>query len=196
MDDPLAIAFDLAALRARARPEHRSSLNVDSKNSPEDALVAFARRVVAAGRRVAAAPACPTAVLARGIALADEAPRTARGPALLHCLFDSWATLAPSFRGPGRSRFLRYGGPEGGLDIEMVTEPTGEVRVRGTVEGADAPLSVVVTGRRGRTARGSVRAGGAFSATLPAHSEPFSIAVRSGRRTLFATGRIPPSARA
>lgn len=188
MNETLAIAFDVAAgLRTEPAPD-----------VPES-LVAFARRVVSVGRRVAAAPACPSALISRAVAIADEQPLAAhRALPLLRLLFDSWAGVLPVFRGPGRSRFLRYGGPQGGLDLELVAEPEGGVRVRGTVERPEGPtrgLAVVLAGHRGRPTRAAVRAGGTFSATVPAGSAPFSIAVRSGRRTLLATGRIPPPVR-
>jgi hypothetical protein len=186
VEDALVLAFERAVGRAPAPSE-----------SDSGALDAFAGRVVAAGRRAFAAPACPSAWLRRAAALSEvsASPGPVRA-ALWRLVFDSWAQAAPALRGPGRSRFLRFASTGGSLDVEMVTSAAGEVRLRGTLDGLGNRLALEVAPRPGsshRTQRVPVRAGGAFAAAIPSGASPFTLSVRSGRRTLVRTSRIPPT---
>lgn len=192
VNDALALAFDVAAGRA-------PTTDLDA---PGRALLGFARRVVEAGRRVSAAPACPSALLRRAVALPDAAPARGALAAVWKLLFDSGAGApALAHRGGPRPRFLRYGGPGGALDVEFVRAESGDVRVHGTVDAAEGgaanepEVAVEVAPRRGKPVRVPVRAGGAFSATLPAGAGPFTLTVRAGRRVLGRTGPIPPVTR-
>jgi hypothetical protein len=182
----LAAAFDLAAGRAE-----------EAEAVPPPALVLFARRVVAAGRRVAALPACPPGVFARAQALADERPAPRRAAAsLLALLFDSWAAAAPALRGGRAPRFLRFRGPGGALDVEVVPEAGGGARLRGTVDvSGGRPLAVVVKDARGRSVRARVQAGGVFEASIPAADRPFTLSVTEGRSVVLRTGPVPPPSR-
>ena len=192
VNDALALAFDVAAGRA---PD--ASLDAAGR-----ALLAFARQVVDVGRRVAAAPACPPALLRRAAAIPEAAPARGALAAVWTLLFDSGTGAASlAHRGGPRPRFLRYGGPGGSLDVEFVRAESGDVRVHGTVDAAvegaaTSPAAAVeVAPRRGKPVRVPVRAGGAFSATLPAGAGPFTLTVRAGRRVLGRTGPIPPVTR-
>ncbi len=196
VNDALGLAFDVAAGRAPG-----ASLEPASR-----ALLDFARRVVEVGRRVAAAPACPAALLRRAAELPDAAPTRGAVAAVWKLLFDS-GTGSPALahRGGPRPRFLRYAGAGGSLDVEFVRAESGDVRVHGTVDPAvsvaapgaapSGAVAVEVAPRRGKSVRVPVRAGGAFSATLAAGSGPFTLTVRVGRRILGRTGPIPPASR-
>ena len=74
------------------------------------------------------------------------------------------------------------------------------MRVHGTVDPAagdavSGAVAVEVSPRRGKAVRVPVRAGGAFSASLPSGAGPFTLTVRAGRRILGRTGPIPPVSR-
>jgi hypothetical protein len=174
------------------------------------AAVAFARRVVEAGRRAFDLPACPAAVLRRAVEVFRPPGTRSAVAAVWRLLFDSWrepTTALSSVRGPGSPRFLRFGGRGGSLDVEMVTPrdaASDPVSLRGTVDGLAGPLLLEIAPRSGSRIRVPVRAGGAFAASLPAGASPFTLAVRPGspgragrasRKTLFRTGRIPPPPR-
>ena len=184
VDDSLVLAFEHAAGRGSAGIEPVARV-----------LERFAAEVVAAGRRVLAAPACPGALLRKAAALVDISPRGAVRNAVWRLVFDSWATLAPAARGPARPRFLRFGGHGGSLDIEMVTAESGSVRLRGTLDGPRGDLELEISRKGDRTVRVPVRAGGSFSAALEGPAAPFTLAVRAGRRSILRTGRIPPPVR-
>ena len=187
MTDEFSIAFDLASGRDAAR----------TPGVPPE-LLAFARRVVAAGRRALASPACPQALLRRAAELADgRGSRRGIEPiAVWKMLFDSWTSAGAkaAMRGGARSRFLRYESASATLDVEMVVGEAGSLGVRGTADGVPAKTTLQLTPSRGRSIRVAVRAGGAFAATLPRASGGFTIEVRTGRRSLGRTPRIPPPA--
>lgn len=180
MNDALVLAFETAAGRAPGIEPVAA------------ALTTFARRVVDAGRRVHALPPCPAAVMQRALE-AFEAP-SSRGvaTAVWRLVFDSWGGAAPALRGGSRSRFLRFGGRGGQLDLEIVAEAAADVRLRGTVDGPVGPIVLEIAPKAGPRVRVPVRAGGAFAATLPGDCGPFTVAVRAGRRIVSRTGRIPP----
>ena len=207
----LAIAFERAAGR-KVAPGARVPAGLD----------AYARRLVAAGRRAASSPPAPLACLRKAQALFDAAPpRGARaagraiGGAVLRLLFDSWSGGAVSpaaVRGRG-ARYLRYGltGRGAGaarsrMSLDLSTAADGSLRLRGAVEveaAAPAPgepdasveggLVVLVEPAHGAAVRAPVRAGGLFSATLPAGSSPVALTVRSRRGVLWRVPRVPPA---
>jgi len=193
VNDALAIAFDLASGREPA-----------SSAPFPPALLAFARRVVAAGRRALASPPVPALVLRRAVALADGpvVGRGSRGASAVstaatstwRMLFDSWAGRVPAMRGGGRSRFLRYARASSTLDVELVVGDGGALGVRGTADGVPPKASLRLVPARGRAIVVAVRAGGAFAASVPARAGAFTIEVRAGRRSLGTTPRIPPPA--
>ena len=185
VDDTLVLAFEHAAGRSPAGIEPVARV-----------LERFAGEVIAAGRRVLAAPACPAALLRRAATLVDVSPRGAVRAAVWKLVFDSWATAAPAARGPARPRFLRFDGRGGSLDVEMVTAESGSVRLRGTLDGPSGDLELEISPRGGSAVRVPVRAGGSFSAALEAPAAPFTLTVRAGRRPILRTGRIPPPSRA
>jgi hypothetical protein len=184
VDDSLAVAFDLAAGRA-----------VAGAPSPPAALLAFARRVVGAGRRAFATPPCPAAVFARAQRVPDDLPARGALAALVRLVFDSWAGVAPAARGARGPRFLRFEGPAGSMDVEVVREPGGGARLRGTVDGPRGPLRVVARAGRGRAVRAEVGAGGTFEAALPDVSRGLSLSVLSGRRTVLRAEPVPAARR-
>jgi hypothetical protein len=185
VDDLLAMAFDSASNRA-----------TDRSAEVPPALADWARRVVEAGRRVAAQETCPTAVFSRAAAIADERPARGVRAGWLRLVFDSWAGVAPALRGRSRARFLRYDADAGRLDLELAPDPSGEVRLRGTLDGPTGDLVVHLAGRGTRRIRVPVRAGGSFAATAPAVAVPFTLTVRRGDAVVLRTGRIPPPTRA
>lgn len=180
MNDALALAFERAAGRAPG---------IEPVAAP---FAAFARRVVEAGRRVHALPACPASVMQRALEAFEARSSRAVATAVWRLVFDSWHDAAPALRGGGRARFLRFGGRGGQLDLEIVAVEAADVRLRGTVDGPAGPLVLEIAPTSGGKVRVPVRAGGAFAATLPGDCGPFTVAVRAGRRTLSRTGRIPP----
>ncbi len=148
MNDALVLAFETAAGRAPGIEPVAAALST------------FAHRVVDAGRRVHALPTCPASVLQRALD-AFEAP-TSRGvaTAVWRLVFDSWGGAAPAMRGGSRSRFLRFGGRGGQLDLEIVAEAEADVRLRGTVDGPVGPLVLEIAPKSGQRVRVPVRAGG------------------------------------
>jgi hypothetical protein len=177
VSDLLAIAFDRAA-----------GLETETTAVPE-ARQRFARRVVEAGRRMAASPACPPALLRRALALAD-APR-AGVAAVLRLVFDSWA-VAGATRGGAGERLLRFEGDGSALDVEIAEEPGGGARLAGSVEGVPASASLAIERRRGASTRVALRAGGTFEARVEAAVAGASLVVRDGRKVLL-RAPIPPS---
>jgi hypothetical protein len=153
----------------------------------------WAERVVAAGRRAEALPACPAAAVRRAVALADAGRSPSRAAALWALLFDSWASARPATRGGAGRRFLRFGGPGGGLDLEVVQE-AGHWVLRGTVDGPAGPLALRLEVGRGRATRVPVRAGGAFAARVPVASGRLALALVAGRRTVARTAPLAPRA--
>ncbi|MCC7138664.1 MAG: hypothetical protein IT460_09595 [Planctomycetes bacterium] len=182
MDDALALAFDRAAGRC------------DPVRTAASAFDAFAGRVVAAGRRVTALPGCPRPLLRHALDLFEV--RAPRGVAAAwRLLFDSWDAVVPATRGARGPRFLRFGGRGGNLDVEVAVAQDEGVRLRGTVDGPTGALVVEIAPRRGARVRVPVAVGGAFEASLPRGTGPFTLAVCAGRTTLSRTGRIPPPPR-
>lgn len=180
MNDALVLAFERAAGR---------DTGIEPVAAP---LAGFAHRVVDAGRRVAALPPCPVEVMQRGLAVFEAPSSRGVATAVWRLVFDSWQGTAPALRGGSRSRFLRFGGRGGQLDLEIVAAEATDVRLRGTVDGPAGPLLLEIAPASGERVRVPVRAGGAFATTLPADCGAFTVAVRSGRRILSRTGRIPP----
>jgi len=186
VNDALVLAFERAAGRAPGIEP------VATPPSSAAAFDGFARRVVDAGRRVHAVPPCPASVMQRGLAVFEAPSSRGVATAVWRLVFDSWHDAAPALRGGARSRFLRFGGRGGQLDLEIVAAEAVDVRLRGTVDGPAGPLVLEIAPKSGARVRVPVRAGGAFAATLPGDCGPFTVAVRAGRRTLSRTGRIPP----
>jgi len=111
-----------------------------------------ARRLLAAGRRAAAAPMPPQRVLRKAL-LAFRGARRADAPSYLALVLDSLLRPAPALRAAGAqtSRFLRY---EGDLVVEIeVTPGTGGTELRGQLTPPDyADEVTLVCGRVTRRA--------------------------------------------
>jgi hypothetical protein len=182
VDELLALAFDRAARRSDA---------AESRDDVPAALLAFAARVVGAGRRALATPACPPALLRRAAEIADGAPAPRSLRAALALVFDSFAGAAPAMRGGARSRFLRYEGGGVGLDLEVAGGEEGSVRVRGTLDGVAGDVSVRCERAGKAVGEAPVRAGGAFAVEAPAGQGPLAFSVRGPRGKTLLSVRIP-----
>lgn len=176
--DVLSLAFDVVTGRARA-----------GDPLPADVL-AFATKVVALGRLVAATPACPARALRRAEAL-FHAPRARGVAAVWRTVFDSWQGVAPALRGAGRPRFLRLAGENGSLHVEVVADPAGGTRLRGTLDGPRADTRLELVADDGAAVTVAVEDGGAFEASLPAGAHEVRLAVRVGRRVVARSEAVP-----
>jgi hypothetical protein len=177
MSYDLANAFDAAAGRSRGRV-------------PE-ALAAYARRIVEAGRRVEALEPCPRSVLAQAEALCQSVRRP-RAVALLRLLADSWRALPAAARGGRDRRFLRYGSTVGNLDVEISPAAGGGFALHGLVDVEGPGLSVEMRTRSRRARRVPVGSSGVFNAEVAAQDLPLSLTVLSAGSPLLRTGLIPP----
>jgi hypothetical protein len=171
--DPLFRSFEAAAGR-------------DGGADLSPALLAFARRVVAAGQALLAAEPCPSAALRRAEAL-FVAPRRATAR-LLALIFDSWSALAPATRGRG-PRLLRFGGGDLSLDVELEPRADGRTRLRLAL-APDAGLSVALElGGRVRPLRLDASGGG--EALLPVRARGVRLVLRRGRLRVARTPPLP-----
>jgi len=175
-DTALALAFDRAA-----------GLAAEGGGAPAS-LDRFARRVVAIGRRVAAAPACPSFGLRPAIEIAGAGRHGVA--AILRLVFDSWAAAGATRGGPGE-RILRFESGALALDVEVAEAPGGGARLSGSVEGAPASATVVVARPRRKAVRVPLRAGGTFEARLSGDAAGATLSIEAGRRTILRTGPIP-----
>ena len=176
--DELSDAFDAVAGR---RP--RAGLPAP--------LLAFAARVVEAGRRAEALEPCPRRALARAEAL--FAPRKASAAvALLRLVADSWRALPAAARGGNDRRFLRFGSSAGNLDLEISPTSRGGYALRGLLDVDVANPSVEVVSKGKRSKRLAVGSSGVFSAEVGADDLPLTVTVLSAGSALLRTGRIPP----
>jgi hypothetical protein len=177
--DPLLLAFEAAVGRSPAAGRGAADL-------------AFARRVIAAGRRVLAAEPCPSAALRRAEAL--FVPRERRGLAgVLRLLFDSLApgaAAAPALRGRGGPRSLRFGAREGVLDVEVDVRPDGSRVLRVAPDAALAAGAPEVRLRLGRTERALVWRRGVGSVRVPATVSSFVLVLRRDGRVLARTPAV------
>src|SRR5262245_21756783 len=122
---------------------------------PADVL-AFAQRVLDAGRRALASPACPPRVLQRAIAIPIDA--TSRGSwaeRVWAVVFDSREAAAPAMLSSASARLLRWTGEGGSLDVELSESPDGGVVLKGTAD-AEGDLVVEVAAEAGRRVRAPV----------------------------------------
>lgn len=183
--DSLFLAFEAAAGRAPA----------GASSSP--GLEAFARQVVAAGRRLAQAPRCPTAALRRAEALFKtvRSSAAARGLAgLFHLVFDSWSTPQPALRGPGgRSapRMLRFEEGSDRLDVEVEALSDGghRLRIAAPLAAPGEALSArVLCGAQAR--RVPLDAAGVGSLVLAPSVRAFSVVLLTGRRERARTPEV------
>lgn len=172
--DPLVLAFEAAAGRAPSA-------------GVAPALLAFARRVLAAGRRAAVAPRCPTAARRRAEALAAAAPR-GRLARVLALVFDSFAAPLPALRGGTTPRLLRFAGDGGPLDVEIEVLPGGRRRLR---VAAPRPAVGATLEARVRSPGGERRVplddAGVGAVVLPARVSRVQVVLCVGRRRLART---------
>lgn len=172
-----AAAFDAAA--------GRTGLDDASRAAAADAVVALARRLVAAGRVIATETPCPRPWIRRAEAIFSTQRgalgRTRVGAALWALLFDSAAGAVPATRGTDRTRFVRVGGEGGSLEAELSGVGTDDVRLVGAlVADVDTPV-VVLEPEKGKPVRARVGDGGVFELRVPEAATSFTLAVRTGR---------------
>lgn len=189
--DALAAALEIAAGREPARTGDA----VPSGVAPE--LLAFARRLVAHGRVIAADAGCPKPWIRRAEAL-FAARRTTAGAAIWALLFDSASSLTPATRGVVHSRFLRIGGNGGAIEAELTGIGTDDVRLMGALNVGgigDSKATVVLEPSKGAAVRAPVGDGGTFDLRVPSSAKAFTLSVRVGRRVVARSPRLDVAAR-
>ena len=189
--DALAAALDVAAGRESARAGGAAA----SGMTPE--LLAFARRLVAHGRVIAADAGCPKPLVRRAEAL--FAPRrTGVGAAIWALLFDSASSLTPATRGVVHARFLRIGGDGGAIEAELTGIGTDDVRLMGALnvgEIGKSKATVVLEPSKGAAVRAPVGDGGTFDLRVPSSAKTFTLSVRVGRRVVARSPRLDVASR-
>ncbi len=183
-DSDLGLAFDVA-----------SGLEGTSAGEVAPDLLAFARGVVASGRRLARQPRCPAECLrrARGLIEGRREPRTLLSRiARIALRWDSWCLAAPATRGARRTRLISYTGPEGRVDLEFFACAEGGIRVRGLVGRPSEADEVALCFEGFDEIRVPLAEPRTFGVDLPDRPSTLVLAVYSRGRPVFRIPAIAP----
>lgn len=155
------------------------------------ALRAWAERVLAA-RRETRRDACPRAVVRRVQSLFRERPVSMKAR-VMRLVADSWSDAALATRGAATApRTMRFEMRAAVIDVQVVSDPDGEVRLYVAVEStrADIRLGVLIP-PRARARRAALDAHGTTVIDVPAAAREIVLILEDADGEVGRTPRIP-----